>query len=203
MSEAAAEGILSLYQRHAAAFARRRNRDLMERGWLDAFLSEVPQGAEVLDLGCGTGQPMAGYMAQAGCRVTGVDGAAAMIERAQAALPGQRWIVADMRSLPPLGPFDGVIAWHSFFHLTPAAQEAMFPRFRDLTRPGAPLMFTSGTGRGIAMGEFEGEPLYHGSLDTAEYCTLLGSNGFEVLRHVVEDRACGGATVWLARRSEA
>jgi len=62
------------------------------------------------------------------------------------------------------------------------------------------LMFTSGPGLGEAIGVFEGRPLYHGSLEGVEYRELLGANGFEVVRHVVEDAGCGGATVWLASR---
>ena len=59
-------------------------------------------------------------------------------------------------------------------------------------------MFTSGTMHGEAIGTFQGEGLYHGSLDTAEYRSLLHQNGFAVLSHVVEDPASGGRTVWLA-----
>jgi hypothetical protein len=49
------------------------------------------------------------------------------------------------------------------------------------------------------MGAIEGEPLYHASLDGAEYRALLRENGFTVVAHAVEDPSCGGHTVWLAR----
>ena len=61
-------------------------------------------------------------------------------------------------------------------------------------------MFTSGPAFGEAIGTFEGEPLYHGSLDPAEYRALLDAQGFEVVAHVAEDATCGGHTIWLARR---
>ena len=48
-------------------------------------------------------------------------------------------------------------------------------------------------------GSPQGEPLYHASLDGAEYRELLRENGFTVVSHAVEDAACGGHTVWLAR----
>lgn len=67
--------------------------------------------------------------------------------------------------------------------------------------PGAALMFTSGPSHGEAIGTFEGEPLYHGSLDPEEYRSLLAENGFAVAAHAVEDQNCGGHTIWLARRS--
>ena len=61
-------------------------------------------------------------------------------------------------------------------------------------------MFTSGPAHGEAIGDFEGEPLYHGSLDPAEYRSLLDQNEFRVISHVVEDMNCGRHTIWLAQR---
>lgn len=196
-----ADDILPLYDAHAAAFARLRGQSLVERGWLDAFLAAMPPaGREVLDMGCGTGLPMAAHLAAQGCRITGLDGAAAMIAEARRNLPAHRWLLADMRDPPELGPFHGLLAWHSFFHLAHGAQRRMFPVFARLAHPGAALMFTSGPGHGEALGSFEGRPLYHASLDPTEYTALLRDNGFEVLRHLREDPSCGGATVWLARK---
>jgi len=196
-----AEDVLALYDAHAAAFARLRGQALVERPWLDAFRAAMPaEGCEVLDLGCGHGLPLAAHLAARGCRVTGLDGAPAMIARARANLPGQRWAVGDMRAPPLLGPFDGLLAWHSLFHLTRADQRRMFPVFGGLAAPGAALMFTSGPAEGEALGSFEGRPLFHASLGAEEYRALLAAQGFAVLRHAVEDPACGGATIWLARR---
>jgi hypothetical protein len=61
-------------------------------------------------------------------------------------------------------------------------------------------MFTSGPGHGEATNTFKGEPLYHGSLDGAEYRSLLHQNGFDVVKNVVEDPDCGYHTIWLAPR---
>ncbi|WZB75913.1 methyltransferase domain-containing protein [Achromobacter insuavis] len=204
MSHPASRDVMALYQAHAAAFARQRSGDtpLIERAWLDAFLAALPAAApRVLDLGCGTGVPMARHLIEQGCRITGVDSSTALLARAAARFPQQAWIAADMRQLPCVGPFDGLLAWHSFFHLTPEDQRPMFAQFGRLAALGAALMFTSGTTLGEAIGQFEGRPLYHGSLDSAEYHALLAANGFEVLRHVEWDASCGGATVWLARRT--
>lgn len=201
MAENAADKIVDLYHQHANSWVKLRNRDLFEKPWLDRFLATMPEGAQdVLDLGCASGQPIAEYLIENNCRTTGVDGAAAMIDIARESFPDQVWIVADMRNLPSLGQFQGLIAWHSFFHLPPEDQRPMFETFGRLCLPGAALMFTSGTVFGEAIGEFEGQPLYHGSLDSAEYCDLLQSSGFELVRHVEDDPTCSGANVWLARK---
>jgi hypothetical protein len=75
----------------------------------------------------------------------------------------------------------------------------MFPLFGRHAAAGAALLFTSGTAHGEAFGSFQGEPLYHASLDGTEYRALLAAEGFEVAAQKDDDPDCGGHTVWLAR----
>ena len=194
-----ADCIIDLYQRHALAWAGDRGSVLYEGAWLDRFLGLLPAGPRVLDIGCGSGQPIAAYLIDNGALVTGVDSSPAMLALCRARFPDGAWIAADMRALALGRRFDGILAWDSFFHLTPDAQRAMFPIFRGHAAARAALMFTSGPSLGEAIGSFRGEPLYHGSLDPAEYRSLLAANGFSVVAHVVEDPACGRHTIWLAQ----
>jgi hypothetical protein len=113
--------------------------------------------------------------------------------------PEQEWIVSDMRELSLDRRFEGLLAWNSYFHLCPDDQRSIFPIFRMHAAPGAALLFTSGPGHGEAIGTWHGEPLYHGSLDEAEYRSLLAQNGFSVVSHIVEDPSCGQHTLWLAQ----
>ncbi len=191
--------IIPLYERNAQGWDAIRPRALVERPWLDRFLALVPAGSRVLDLGCGCGEPIAAHLAGQGFAVTGVDSSAAMVALCRGRMPGQDWVVADMRGLRLGSRFAGILAWDSFFHLSPDDQRGMFPVFRDHAAPGAALMFTSGPRAGEAIGTMFGEPLYHASLDGAEYRALLRDNGFRVRGHVVEDPACGGRTIWLAQ----
>lgn len=202
MDHPAARTILDLYQRHAEAFYQQRSRTLFEQRWLDKLLAAMGTTGKMLDLGCGNGQPIADYFIQQGCALTGVDGASAMLTRARARFPEQRWLHHDMRTLNLAETFDGLIAWDSFFHLTQDDQRRMFSVFARHSHPGSALMFTSGTGHGIAMGEFEGEPLFHASLAPEAYRELLAEHGFAVLEMKMEDPECGGHTVWLAKRGE-
>ena len=199
MDNPAARDIVPLYQRHAAAFARLRSQSLFEQLWLDKFLAAMARPGRVLDLGCGNGQPIGDYFIQQGVALTGVDGAEAMLSRARARFPAQRWLQHDMRTLTLCETFDGLLAWDSFFHLTQDDQRQMFSVFSRHIQPGSVLMFTSGTGDGIAMGQFEGEPLFHASLAPQEYRQRLAEIGFTVLEMKMEDPDCGGHTIWLAK----
>lgn len=201
----AAHRVADLYERHADAFTAARSTDgKMEAPWLDAFIALLPDRASVLDLGCGFGEPVAMRLAATGCRITGIDASPRLIAACRARLPDHDWRVGDMRRLDFEGPFDGVIAWHSLFHLTPDDQRALLPELSRLCAPGAPLMFTGGPDAGDeSVSPFEGEPLYHAALSADEYRDLLAEGGFTVLRHVDGDPECGGATVWLARKDPA
>ena len=196
------ETVVDLYERHACDFDRDRSRTLQEQPWLDRFLDHVPRSGVVLDVGCGMAEPIARYILDNGFTVVGVDSSSSMIEMCRARFPGAEWIVADMRRLALGRRFHGVLAWDSFFHLSMDDQRAMFSRFADHVRPGAPLMFTSGPEEGSAVGSYCGEPLYHASLDPGEYERLLSSHGFSVDAYRADDPLCGGHTIWLAVRND-
>ena len=194
--------IIELYQRKALEWVRNRERpgELFEKSWLERIHTLLPSAGSILDIGCGSAEPIARYLIERGHQITGVDSSAALIEICRTRFPRLQWRVADMRHLALGRKFNGVIAWDSFFHLCLDDQRQMFPIFREHAAPEAALMFTSGPSHGEAIGSFEGEPLYHASLDPAEYRLLLGQNGFRVVSHIVEDPSCGRHTIWLAQR---
>lgn len=189
----------AIYDAIAREFDRDRSKSLMERFYLDQVLAHLTKGASVLDLGCGSAEPIAKFFIDNGCRVTGIDAAGAMVALCRERYPAQTWIESDMRAMDLHRRFDAIIAWDSFFHLTADDQRAMFPVFARHAAPGAPLLLTSGPRAGIVMGEIYGHPLHHASLDAAEYEELLAAYGFDLLVHRVKDPDCGGHTVWLAQ----
>jgi trans-aconitate methyltransferase len=154
----------------------------------------------VLDLGCGGGDPVATSLTAHGLKVTGVDASPTLISLCCERMPDQRWVLGDMRKLALGKRFDGVLAWDGFFHLTPDDQVGMFPVFAAHAAAGAVLMFNAGPVRGESIGAYRGDPLYHASLDAAEYERLLDGAGFDLLEHVVGDVEKGGRVVWIARR---
>jgi SAM-dependent methyltransferase len=194
-----AEKIIDLYQRHARAWASQRGNRLIETAWLDRFLALLPPQASILDIGCGSGEPIGRYLMEKDYEVVGVDSSPALIDICKGNFPDREWIVADMRSLSLGRAFAGILAWNSFFHLCPEDQRRMFLIFKRHAAPTAALMFTSGPSESEAIGTMWGEPLYHASLSEAEYRSLLDNQGFDPLSHVVEDPSCGRHTIWLAQ----
>lgn len=121
-----------------------------------------------------------------------------MLQLARRHFPHGDFLQADMRELALGRKFNAVIAWNSFFHLPAEDQPAMFDVFRAHLNPRGVLLFTSGSEHGETWSENGGELLFHASLATADYRSLLERNGFRVLMYKEDDAQCGGATVWMA-----
>jgi SAM-dependent methyltransferase len=196
----ASAAVIDLYERHATAWDRDRGKNLFERAWLDRLREALPVGGEILDLGCGSAEPIARYFVETGFRVCGVDTSPTMIALCKSRFPAHTWIVGDMRDVRLGHRFDAVLAWDSFFHLTQEDQRRTFETFELHAKPMAALMFTSGPHGGEAIGSYQGEELYHASLEPSEYRVLIAQRGFRVADYAGDDETCGGHTVWLARR---
>ncbi|QKW18310.1 class I SAM-dependent methyltransferase [Kitasatospora sp. NA04385] len=117
------------------------------RAWRSRLAEWLPgEGLDVLDVGCGTGS-LALLLAEAGHRVTGVDLAPAMIDRARAKFAAAglagRFLVGDA-SRPPTGAdrYDAVLSRHLVWTLPdpPAALRA----WTDRLRPGGRLLLIEG-----------------------------------------------------------
>jgi SAM-dependent methyltransferase len=199
MTRDVADRVVDLYDRHAHQWDSERWRNLFERPWLERFQKLLPAGGSILDIGCGSGEPLARYFIEAGFSLMGVDTSPSMIDLCRGRFPEQTWQAHDMRSLAIGHRYDGLLAWDSFFHLRRDDQRKMFPIFRAHAAPNAAVMFTSGPRDAEDIGSYQGEPLYHASLSPEEYRDLLDRHGFDVVAFVSEEPASGGRTVWLAR----
>ena len=105
-----------------------------------------------------------------------------------------------MRDINLQQRFDAILAWHSFFHLDHDSQRTMFKIFESHIKSGGVLAFTSGEEEDEVWSDNGGQQLYHASLSTKEYNSLLNASSFKVLVHKVRDPECGETTVWVAQK---
>lgn len=192
--------VYEVYEKIIDWFDDARTKSLMESEYLNLIVNTIPQGSSILDLGCGTGEPIAQFFIKKGFKVTGVDGSQKMIELCKKRFPSERWIASDMREINLQQQFDAILAWHSFFHLDHESQRNMFKIFESHIKSGGVLAFTSGDEEGEVWSDNGGQQLYHASLSTEEYSSLLKGASFKVLVHKVRDPECGEATVWVAQK---
>jgi trans-aconitate methyltransferase len=127
------EKIIELYERNAHNYVADRDVGWEESAWLDRFTALLPQHSTILDIGCGSGEPIARYLIERNFVVDGVDASPSLIAICRERFPNQSWHVADMRTLALSKTFYGLLAWDSFFHLSHDDQRRMFHERPPLT----------------------------------------------------------------------
>ena len=193
----------AVYERRAEDYDAQRSRAFFEARWLTRFADSLPEAGRVLDVGCGAGEPIAGWLIREGYRVTGTDFSDAMLEIARGRFPDGDWRNEDMRTLDLGEQFHGIIGWDSFFHLTPDEQRETIPRLARHLLPGGVLMITVGPMEDEATGTVGGEPVYHASLSVEEYARVMDQAGLRLIAYMAEDPYCDFHTVAMARKQEA
>ncbi|KAJ5823671.1 hypothetical protein N7447_006011 [Penicillium robsamsonii] len=96
---------------------------------------KLPKGATVLDVGCGTGRPVAHTLASAGHEVHGIDVSQEMVKIASSQVQGT-FQKADMREFNPEIQFDAVFVILSLFQITPGETQSMTYKFAEWVKPG-------------------------------------------------------------------
>jgi SAM-dependent methyltransferase len=191
--------VIDSYDKIAPWFDEHRNKDLMEKEYLELISQHLPPQGSILDLGCGTGEPMAQFFIEGGHHVTGVDGSPKMLDYCKNRFPNMTWILQDMRTVNLKNKFDVVLAWNSSFHLNHDDQRSMFKIFESHIKPSGILVFTAGPKHDEQWGTMDGHDFYHASLSTQEYEDLLKKHHFTILLHRIEDPKCGDQTIWVAQ----
>ena len=151
--------------------------------YLSLLLDHLPVGSTILDLGCGTGQPIATSIAGRGHHVVGVDGSAAVLAMARARLPEHRWIHALLEQVEFDETFDAVVCWDSLFHLPRHQHEPVIGKIHRWLKRGARLMISSGGAvepQGFTDTMFDRE-FYYDSLPPGEMVAAIEHAGFEIV----------------------
>jgi len=120
--------------------------DLIAATEREFVLGRVDAGQRVLDLGCGTGRYTV-PLAATGARVTGLDLAASMLDRAAAKLAAAGLTAdlrrGDMTELPfETGSFDVVVSTLTLMHVPPADRQRVFCEIARVLVPGGLVLFS-------------------------------------------------------------
>ncbi|MFD5786404.1 trifunctional class I SAM-dependent methyltransferase/NUDIX hydrolase/VOC family protein [Streptomyces sp. NPDC087866] len=168
----------------AASFDEEADHGLLDpvvrRAWARRLESWLPpEPSDVLDLGCGTGS-LALLAAGQGHRLTAVDSAPRMVERARAKLAGtQARVLVGDAARPPVGDrrFDVILARHVVWLLPDPA--AVLRHWAGLLRPGGRLVLVEGVWNGDGL--------------SAEHLTALLAPLTERVHH---ERLSGDRDLW-------
>ena len=168
------------YNRIASAWDQARcSLSGRERDCLNTFTDGLPAGTAILDLGCGTGRPMAAELLQRGHHVTGVDQAGDLLALARSRFPQATWIESRIETFTTSQRFGGILCWDALFHISRVLQPALLARMARMLQDGGRLMLTIGGSDHPAFTDtMFGETFFYDSLPPGEVTTLLGDLNF-------------------------
>ena len=196
-------GTQAAYDRKASEWDSGRSPQLGEAVWIPRLLDGLPSSAKVLDLGCGTGKPIADRILAAGFQLTGLDNSPAMIAIAQSNYPNATWHVGDIVDVSHDNSFDAVFSWDGFFHLTPAEQRQALPQIVRAIRNNGRLLLTIGEVEGHVTGNVYGETVYHSSLSHSEYTEILISAGMSEVSITMYEHSKADRIILFATKGNA
>lgn len=132
------------YEFHAAEFARARAAGCVGVATVMGWSSSLRPGARVLDLGCGSGVPLAAALDAAGFHISGIDASPTLVAMFRSRLPHATVAcerVEESRFFERR--FDGVLAVGLVFLLPETAQRALIGRVAEALEPGGRFLFTA------------------------------------------------------------
>lgn len=145
------------------------------RAWAGTF----EKGAEVLDLGCGTGIPVTKILIEAGLKAYGVDASPKMVAEFRRNFPNVPVASEPVeRSLFFNRRFDGIVSVGLMFLLSGESQRALIPKMGEALHPGGKLLFTAPFDK-VEWKDIMTEQLSR-SLGAEEYRLLILASGLSV-----------------------
>jgi SAM-dependent methyltransferase len=172
--------------------------------WLAEIAARMPAAAAVLDLGCGSGLPVARHLTGAGCHVTGVDISEVQVRRARELVPAAEFRQADIGAVAfEPETFDAVVSFFALIHLPLEDQPRVLSRIADWLRPGGLLVATTGYWAWTGYEENwldGGAPMWWSHADAATYRSWIAEAGLVVEREEFVPESDGGHALFWASR---
>lgn len=160
----------------------RHERD--DRDKYTALLFEhLPAGSELLELGCGPGDPTTKTLAER-YTVTANDISASCLELARRNAPTANFILSDMTELEfPAASFDAVVAYYAFHHVPRDRYAPLIGRISNWLRPGGLFMaaFYPYDVDNLVTEDWHGATMYWSSFDAEPTLGLIADAGLEIV----------------------
>ncbi len=187
------------YDNIAHDFAKMRDSFNSEQKYLDALINYIPEKSHILDIGCGSGFPIADYLIKKNFHVTGIDGSQELLDIAKKKCPKMRGLYGDVRTTTFNKTVDAIVEWWCLFHLPKSDHEHMIARFAQWLKPGGILEFTSGDSEyEWADSNMLNQELHFYSLAPNVYEQYLKKYGFEIL---LKENDQEHHLVWIAKKN--
>jgi cyclopropane fatty-acyl-phospholipid synthase-like methyltransferase len=180
-------------------------------GYVDKILADLPPQAKVLDLGCGTGNPIAKHIVERGFCVTGVDQSKELLKIAKTVVPEAELIHADMVETQLTEKFAAAVAWDSIFHVERKHHSGIYRKLARSLEMGGRLLLSVGgsdaedstSNASDAEGftsEMFGRTFFYSGYAPQVARQTLEAEGFEIEVWEIDDPSSRGHIAVIARK---
>ena len=186
------------YDAIARDYLAARGSDSDDVRLLDDLIARLPDGARVLDGGCGAGEPVTRILNQR-CAVTGLDISRVQLALAHAAIPDASFVQGDLTALPFAdATFDALVSYYALIHVPRDEHATALDEFRRVLRPGGLALLSMGVNDNPDDIDQDwlgaGAPMYWSHYGHAVNLGLVQAAGFAIVweRLIAEDAEFGG-----------
>jgi ubiquinone/menaquinone biosynthesis C-methylase UbiE len=145
------------------------------------FSSQLPKNAKVLDVGSGTGIPIARYLSQTGFKVVGIDLSKAMVATARNNVPGATFQQMNMASINfPPESFDGLISCYAIIHVPREKHAAIFQSFHTILKPQGFMLVSVASWEWEEIANYLGVDMYWSHYSPTKTESLIINAGFDI-----------------------
>jgi SAM-dependent methyltransferase len=155
--------------------------------YVDDVVRRLPEGAPVLELGCGAGSTLARLAER--FDVTGTDLSREQLRRAEERVPGARLVHGDATTIEfPPASFAAVCSFYVLGHVPRERHATLYRLVAEWLRPGGLFLLNMAASDdpGTVEEWVGGEPMYFSSWPPETNRRLLAEAGFELLLDALE-----------------
>jgi len=173
-----------------------RTTDSADVQLLDDLVQRLPQGAKILDAGCGAGVPIARMLSHR-FQVVGVDFAEAQIELARQMVPKAQFVVQDLTDLSfSDSSFDAICSYYAIIHIPREFHEEIVRRFYRVLKPSGLALLCLGADdlEEDMVEDYLGVRMFWSHFDANTNLKMLTAAGFRIVwSRIVEDATSPGS----------
>lgn len=146
------------------------------------LLAELKRNSKVLDLGCGTGEPIDRLLVEAGHQVTGIDLANEMIREARKRVPEGHFFQRDIRELAKDEYWvDAVVSFYAMFHIPREEQGRILKTVGSYLPQDGLLVITMGDKDYEGKAKYLGKTMWWSQWAPTKNRVLVERAGFRVI----------------------
>ena len=171
---------MSIYDKVGSTYDSMRNtvgvKDIINE------VEALGKSIKVLDLGCGTGHPIAKTVSPMVQLYCGIDNSQPMLNEYLVNVPNAYCRLLDMPKIDQLpGDWDLIFSWGSICHLPIESQKKTMITVSKLLKPEGRFLFTSGPEADECTGKVGKYTVFHHSMGKQAYTELLREQNMELI----------------------